>query len=98
MNICDSSSDACTHCPSPDRCALDQRGEDAERGVKPGHDIGDRNADPHRPAAGLAGHRHQPAHALHDLIDAGPILVGTVLPEGRDAGEMRRGFFALSVS
>ena len=37
----------------------------------PAAQVGDRNADPHRPLAGQAGDRHQPAHALGDLIEAG---------------------------
>jgi hypothetical protein len=41
---------------------------------------------PTRIGPGLAGHRHQPAHALHHLVDAGPVLVGAVLAERRDAG------------
>ena len=37
------------------------------------------------PPPGMAGDRHQPAHALRDLVDAGPALVGTVLAEAGDA-------------
>ena len=46
--------------------------------------VGDRDADAHRPAAGLAGDRHQPAHALGDLVDAGARRVGAALAEARD--------------
>ena len=42
------------------------------------------NADAHRAAAGLAGDRHQPAHALRDLVDAGTRRVGAGLAEARD--------------
>ena len=45
----------------------------------------DRNADAHRPLARQAGDRHQPAHALRDLIDAGAMAVRPVLAEAADA-------------
>ena len=51
-----------------------------------GGKVGDRNADPHRPLAGLPGDRHQPAHALRDLIEAGPLGVGSALAETGNAG------------
>jgi hypothetical protein len=47
--------------------------------------IGERDADAHRPLAGQAGDRHQPAHALRDLIDARPCGVRAALPEAGDA-------------
>ena len=65
--------------------AFQQRGEDAERAKQPGGEIGDRDADPHRALAGRAGDRHQPAHALGDLIEARPLVIGPVLPEPGDA-------------
>ena len=49
--------------------------------------VGDRNADPHRAAAGRAGDRHQPAHALRDLVEARPLGVRPVLAEAGNAGE-----------
>ncbi len=52
---------------------------------RPGGEIGDGNADPHRAFAGRAGDRHQPAHALRDLIEAGPLVVGAVLAEAGNA-------------
>ena len=66
--------------------ALAERRQHAERGEEAGREIADRDADAHRPAPGLAGDRHQPAHALRDLIDAGPVAIGPVLAEARDAG------------
>ena len=57
----------------------DRLGEQQARG-----EVGDRDADPHRAAAGLAGDRHQPAHALRDLVDAGARRVGAALAEARD--------------
>jgi hypothetical protein len=54
--------------------------------VKAGADVDNRDADAHRPLAGLAGDRHQAAHALNDLIDAGALAVRAFLAEGRDAG------------
>ena len=38
------------------------------------------------PLARQAGDRHQPAHALRDLVEARPVRVRPVLPEARDAG------------
>ena len=66
--------------------ALQQRDEDAHRAEDPGGEIGDRDADAHRTLAGQAGDRHQPAHALGDLIEAGPVAIGAVLAEAGDAG------------
>ena len=67
------------------RLALEQRRHDAERAEQSRRQIGDRNADAHRALAGQAGDRHQPAHALRDLVEARPVLVGPVLAEARDA-------------
>ena len=65
--------------------ALQQRGEDADGAEQPGGEVGDGDADPHRALAGRAGDRHQPAHALRDLIEARPLVVGAVLAEAGDA-------------
>src|SRR5207244_6896412 len=51
----------------------------------PGGEVRDGNADPHRTLARRAGDRHQPAHALRDLIEAGTLVVGAVLAEPGDA-------------
>src|SRR6185503_10011382 len=48
---------------------------------------GDGRAGAHRALPGQAGYRHQPAHALRDLVEAGTVAVGAVLAEARDAGE-----------
>ena len=48
--------------------------------------IGNRNADAHRPVSRQAGDRHQPAHALRDLVEAGPVGVRPILAEAGDAG------------
>src|SRR5206468_7172686 len=65
-------------------------GEDRDAGVEAGEEVDDRNADAHRPAAGLAvrkaGDAHQPAHALDDIVVAGTVGVGAVLPEAGDRG------------
>ena len=71
--------------PAPGPLALVERHQDAHGGERAGREIGERGADPHRPAPGLAGHRHQSRHALRDLIDTGPAAIGAVLPEARDA-------------
>ena len=65
--------------------ALEQRRENAERAEQSGGEIGDRDADAHRPLPGQAGDRHQPAHALRDLIEARPAGVRPVLAEAGDA-------------
>ena len=65
--------------------ALQQRGEDAHGAEQPGGEVGHGNADPHRALAGRAGDRHQPAHALRDLIEAGALVIGAVLAEAGDA-------------
>ena len=44
-------------------------------------EVRDGNADPHRAFAGRAGDRHQPTHALRDLIEAGTLVIGAVLTE-----------------
>ena len=53
---------------------------------RPAREVGDRNADPHRPLPRQAGDRHQSAHALRDLIEAGPVGIGPVLAETGNAG------------
>src|SRR6266404_6325728 len=63
------------------RFALQQRDQDGLRQQEPRGQVGNRDADPHRALAGLAGDRHQPAHALGDLVHAGPRSVGTALAE-----------------
>ena len=64
--------------------AMAQRGEDRGHGVHAGEEIGDRDADLLRPAAGSvvgdlrarrAGHAHQPAHSLHRVVVAGALAV-----------------------
>ena len=65
---------------------LEQRDEDAERREQAGGQVGDWDADTHRSVAGQAGDRHQPAHALRDLIEAGPVGVRPLLAEAGDAG------------
>ena len=44
------------------------------------------NADAHRSLPRQAGDRHQPAHALRDLVEAGPVGVGAGLAEAGNAG------------
>ena len=52
----------------------------------PAQQVGDRDADAHRALARQAGDRHQPAHALRDLVEARPLAIRPVLAEARDAG------------
>jgi hypothetical protein len=67
--------------------ALVERGEDAERGIEAGGDVGDGGAGAHRSASRLAGRHHEPAHALRDLVEPRALGVGAVLPEARDRSE-----------
>ena len=50
-----------------------------------GTQIVDRDADPHRTLARLAGDRHQPAHALGYLIESRPVTVRPVLAKPGNA-------------
>ncbi len=63
--------------------ALQERHHDPLGQEAAGREIGDRDADPHRALTRQAGDRHQPAHALGDLVDAGAIGVGSVLAEAQ---------------
>ncbi len=67
--------------------ALEQRDQDAHGAEQPGAEIGDRDADAHRPLPGQPGDRHQAAHALRDLVEARPSGIGPVLAEPRNATE-----------
>ena len=66
--------------------AFKQRHQNRLGAEQPGAEIGDRNANPHRPLAGLAGDRHQPAHALRDLIKPRPVAIRPLLPKSGDGG------------
>jgi hypothetical protein len=71
----------------PGALALKERSHHAERREKAGRDIGDRGPGAHRTLTRRPGDRHEPAHALRDLVEPGPIAVRTVLAEARDARE-----------
>src|SRR3974390_60581 len=64
--------------------ALQQRGEDPHGAEEAGGQVGDRDANAHGPLTRQAGDRHQPAHALGDLVEAGAVAVGAVLAEAGD--------------
>ena len=64
--------------------ALVQGGEDADGEIQARREIRHRNADPGRRRARHAGHAHEPAHALCDLVDAAALRVRAVLAEARD--------------
>ena len=66
--------------------AFQQRDQDAHGGEDAGGQVGDRNADAHRSLPRQAGDRHQPAHALGDLIEAGTIAIRPVLAEPGNRG------------
>ncbi len=65
--------------------AAQQRQDDPIREQQTGRGVVDRDADPHRPLAGMAGDRHQSAHPLSDLVDPGPTGIGSVLAKAGDA-------------
>ena len=65
--------------------ALEQGNQNAERAKQSSTEISDRNADTHRPLPRQAGDRHQPPHALRDLVEARPVGVGAGLPEAGNA-------------
>ena len=67
--------------------ALQQGQQDADRRVDAGAAVGHGQARAQRPAAGMAGDRHQPAHALDDLVKAGPARIRAGLAEAGDAGQ-----------
>src|SRR2546427_10630599 len=64
---------------------LEQGDEDALGEEDARAQIRDGNPDAHRSLAGDARDGHQAAHALSDLIDAGPVAIGPALAEARDA-------------
>ncbi|MNT72095.1 hypothetical protein D3C72_2106630 [compost metagenome] len=64
---------------------LEQSDENTQRGVQAGAGVGDREPGTHRPLAGQPRHRHQPAHALYDLVEARPPGVGPLLAEAGNA-------------
>ena len=85
MKICACSSEVCTHWPSPETSRSNSAVRMPRAQNSPGGEVGDGDADPHRPFAGRAGDRHQPAHALRDLIEARALVIGAVLSEAGDA-------------
>ena len=64
--------------------ALFDGSQNADRAVKPGHNIGHGNAHLLRLAAGFAGDRHQPRHALDQKIISGTSGIRPILPEAGD--------------
>src|SRR5258708_147165 len=67
--------------PLPRLLAPEQGAEDADGAAQSGRQIGDRDADAHRSLTREAGDRHQSAHPLRNLVDAGPLAIGSVLAE-----------------
>ena len=65
---------------------LEERDQNAKRGEETRRHIGDRGAGANGPLSRQAGDRHQPAHALRDLIEARALAIRPVLPVSRDAG------------
>ena len=67
--------------------AFVQCGHHTECGIQAGGHIGDGSAGAHRALPGRTGDRHQPRHALRNLIEARSLAIGAVLPETRNAGQ-----------
>ena len=65
---------------------LQQRDQNAQRREQASAEIGDRNTDAERPLPSRTGDRHQPAHALRNLVEAGPVGVRPALAEAGNAG------------
>ena len=64
--------------------ALLQRGEDTERAVHAGQQVGDRHADALKVGRPRAGHRHQTRFTLGDLVVTGPPGLRPVVTETAD--------------
>ena len=89
MKICACNSEVLHPLAFAGNLALEQRGQDAHGAEQARGEVGDGNADPHRAFAGRAGDRHQPAHALRDLIEARTLVIGAVLAEAGNASHRR---------
>ena len=61
-----------------------ERGQDAERRVHAGRDVGDRDAAADTRAAGFPGYADQAALRLDHEVERRPVAVGTVLSEARN--------------
>ena len=64
----------------------EKRQQHTLRGKTAGRQVGNRNADPHRAFARRTGDRHQPAHALGDLVKARAPRQRAVLAEAGNRG------------
>jgi hypothetical protein len=85
MKIIASSRDVWTHWPLPVVFALQERHHAGLGQEHARRQVGNRDADADRALSRQPGDRHQPAHALGDLVDAGAFRVRTALAEARDA-------------
>ena len=67
------------------------RGEDRDRRVHSGHEVGDRDAHLHRLTVRRSGDAHDPAHRLDEGVVGGPRRVGSGMAEaGHRAVDERR--------
>src|SRR6266446_5137913 len=89
--------EACTHWPSLEIIALQERGEDADAREQPGREVDDGNADPHRAFTRRGADRHQPAHALRDLIEARTLVKRERACEPRGKGIWHSRYIAVPV-
>ena len=80
------------------RLGLAERGEDPDGRVHPRGDVGDRHADLHRVAVGLARDRHDPALALDREVEAGPACIRSVVRVAGDRAVDERGRHSRSAS
>ena len=74
-----SNSDTWTWLPTPVAVGLAEGGEHPDGRVDARGDVGDRHADLHRVAVGLARDRHDPALALDREVEAGPARIRSVV-------------------
>ena len=66
--------------------SFQQGHEDRLGGEQAGGEVCNGDAGPHRTPARLASDRHQTAHPLGHLVEAGPVTIGAILAEPGDRG------------
>jgi hypothetical protein len=72
--------------PLAGHLALEQRDGDAVGRDDAAAQVRDGDAHAHRALVRQSRHRHEPAHALRDLVEARPLGVRTVLAEAEMLG------------
>ena len=87
MNTCACNSEVWIHWPSPELSRSSSATRMPCAASRPAHRSATGMPTRTGPVARQAGHRHQAAHALRDLIEARPLGIRPVLAEAGDAGE-----------